>query len=466
MASKRSRRDYTVAWICALDVEIAAAKVMLDEIHEPLTQPETDYNVYTLGNVYKHNVVVVCLPSGVQGKAEAAATVSHTRSTFPSIKFGLMVGVGGGVPSRDFDIRLGDTVVSNPSATFGGVIQYDYGKTVSSGRLERTGSLNKPPQMLLKAFSQLRSDYMIGKSLASRLLDTALEKPGIKKTFSRPKVDWLFEKGYNHKDDKKNCSTCDQRRLVKRSPRESDDSYVHDGLIGSADQVMRDAITRDSIAKDHGILCFEMEAAGIMDQLPSLVVRGICDYCDGHKNKVWQPYAALAAAAYSKAILSLVPATESRNNEDGRNTSSRVEYGLPSIEAPYFVGRDGVLSEVRNILASDFPRVNVLQGMGGIGKTQIALKLCRQAPDDYTFVFWANAEARSSLESSFKGFATKLGYTTLAESTENLTVEFVKRKLRNQRFLMVFDNLDNLDDISDIRSFFPSSDKGCILITR
>lgn len=52
-----------------------------------------------------------------------------------------------------------------------------------------------------------------------------------------------------------------------------------------------------------------------MDELPSLVIRGICDYCDSHKNKRWQGYAALTAAAYAKALLSVVPATLSRERD-------------------------------------------------------------------------------------------------------------------------------------------------------
>jgi hypothetical protein len=49
-----------------------------------------------------------------------------------------------------------------------------------------------------------------------------------------------------------------------------------------------------------------MEAAGLMNGLPCLVIRGICDYSNLHKNKKWQPYAAAAAAAYAKDLLSVV----------------------------------------------------------------------------------------------------------------------------------------------------------------
>jgi hypothetical protein len=66
-----------------------------------------------------------------------------------------MVRIGAGLLSKNADIRLGDVVVSMPTATSGGVIQYDYGKTLHDGRLQHTGSLNKPPQYLLTAASDL-----------------------------------------------------------------------------------------------------------------------------------------------------------------------------------------------------------------------------------------------------------------------------------------------------------------------
>jgi hypothetical protein len=92
--------SYTVAWICALPLELAAAKVFLDQVHPRLTQPESDHNVYTLGSVAGHNVVVVCLPTGVYGTTSATAAVSHLMSTYQNVRFGLMVGVGGGFPGE------------------------------------------------------------------------------------------------------------------------------------------------------------------------------------------------------------------------------------------------------------------------------------------------------------------------------------------------------------------------------
>ena len=69
---------------------------------------------------------------------------------------------------------------------------------------------------------------------------------------------------------------------------------------------MKHGQSRDKLARDLDILCFEMEAAGLMDNLPCLVIRGICDYSDSHKSKEWQDYAAGTAAAYGKELLSVV----------------------------------------------------------------------------------------------------------------------------------------------------------------
>jgi nucleoside phosphorylase len=162
---KLFHNGYTVGWICALPLEMAAAKAMLDEVHTKLPQDSNDHNTYALGAIYGHNVAIACLPSGVYGTASAAIVATHMLFTFRAIRFGLMVGIGGGVPNKDVDIRLGDIAVSKPADTFGGVVQYDYGKAISSGQFQRTGTLNKPPEVLLAAVSNLQADYVMGISI-------------------------------------------------------------------------------------------------------------------------------------------------------------------------------------------------------------------------------------------------------------------------------------------------------------
>ena len=116
-----SHEDYTVGWICALPLEMSAAKMMLDETYSNLPQPDTDHNAYTLGRINGHNVVIACLPSGVYGTTSAATVGSQMRCTFPKIQFGLMVGIGGGVPCHSADIHLGDVVVSQPTGGSSGL---------------------------------------------------------------------------------------------------------------------------------------------------------------------------------------------------------------------------------------------------------------------------------------------------------------------------------------------------------
>jgi nucleoside phosphorylase len=312
MASTRLHvEDYTIGWICALPIEMAAAIAMLDDQHEPLPQPAHDHNLYTFGCIESHNVVLACLPAGVPGTTSAAIVATQILSTFSAIKFGLMVGVGGGVPSPEVDIRLGDVVVSKPRGTSGGVIQYDFGKTVREGRFVRTGSLNGPPSVLLNAVSRLEIKCLLnGAQLPVHLSKIASNYPRLLSATKYPGVkhDQLFEADYDHRGSDGTCLSCDTRRLVLRSARSGNDPMIHYGLIASGNQVMRDGATRERLRKELGVLCFEMEAAGLMNNFPCLVIRGICDYADSHKNKNWQPYAAATAAACAKEVLSVIPA--------------------------------------------------------------------------------------------------------------------------------------------------------------
>ncbi|PKX90126.1 purine and uridine phosphorylase [Aspergillus novofumigatus IBT 16806] len=234
MTASLAHDDYTVAWICALSLEAAAAKAMLDEIHDPLPQPRTDYNTYTLGKINGHNVAIACLPCGVYGTTSAATVLAHMLPTFPSLRFGLMVGIGGGVPTGDTDIRLGDVVVCIPRDRSGGVIQYDYGKTLSGGRFQCTGSLNKPPQFLLTAVSDMRSnDFMRERPIGGIISETLQRHEEMTKQFSRPDKDWLFRSTYQHQSNSRDCSLCDCAQLVPRSPRASNEPHVHYGTIAS-----------------------------------------------------------------------------------------------------------------------------------------------------------------------------------------------------------------------------------------
>ena len=146
---------------------------MLDRRHADLLKPPNDPNIYTLGSVGEHNVVIACLPKGEIGNNSAATVATWMISTFPSIKFGLMVGIGGGVPPK---VRLGDVVVSTPVGRFPGVVQWDFGKAKGGGSFERTGSLNSPPSSLLAALTKLEMDYELTGSRIPEYLDELRQK--------------------------------------------------------------------------------------------------------------------------------------------------------------------------------------------------------------------------------------------------------------------------------------------------
>jgi nucleoside phosphorylase len=303
--------SYTVAYICPMGVELAAVTAMLDQTHPDL--PSTrDRNSYTLGRIGAHNVVVAVMPE--TGNNKAATVATQLLNDFTSISFGLLVGIGGGIPvEEEYDIRLGDIVVSKPTATFGGVIQFDRGKLHTDGQFERTGTLNKPPAVLMANVEKLRAQHMMKGNKISTYLSEMLESyPAMKEerfVYQGTEHDVLFEVTHDHQSGIR-CRGCDRSKVVDRASRENTSPRIHYGTIGSSNLVIKDAATREKLREDLGIICVEMEAAGLMDEFPCLVIRGICDYADSHKNKRWQPYAAATAAAYAKELLSITPASE------------------------------------------------------------------------------------------------------------------------------------------------------------
>ncbi|KAK5128141.1 hypothetical protein LTR08_004177 [Meristemomyces frigidus] len=300
------KEDYTVGWICALPVpEWKASRTLLDEVHKDLPLGAAAKLQYVYGTMNAHNVVMGCLPDSQTGVGAAAAVASEMGSTFTRMRFGLLVGVGGGMPSEASDIRLGDIVVCRPDtkAGHGGVIQYDIGKALQGGVFEPTGMLNQPPELLLSALGKVHAAPRAQSALPKYLEVFTQEEEDDIDFSKRPLEDKLFEAHYAHEEEE-TCRTCDPAAEVKRTKRKSKLPRVHYGTIACGNQVMKDAAKRDEISKRcKGILCFEMKAAGLMNRFECLVIRGICDYCDSHKNKEWQPYDAAAAAAWAKWLL-------------------------------------------------------------------------------------------------------------------------------------------------------------------
>ncbi|EXA28558.1 hypothetical protein FOVG_19844 [Fusarium oxysporum f. sp. pisi HDV247] len=309
-------QDYTVGWICALTIESVAAQAFLDDEHEgPREVAQNDNNNYALGRIGSHNIVIAVLPDGEYGTAVASAVARDMLGSFPNIRIGLLVGIAGGAPSPNHDIRLGDIVVSSRDGGKGGVFQYDFGKTIQNQSFQETGFLDQPPTVLRAAVSALKGRYDLKGHRLNDNVDTTLKNIKKRKKYARPPAssDRLYRSDFTHPSDSlEGCSVVcgdDSFHLLARAERdeEDDNPAIHYGLIASANQLMKDALVRDKLSAEKGVLCFEMEAAGLMNHFPCLVIRGICDYSDSHKNKEWQGFAAMVAAAYAKDLLRQIP---------------------------------------------------------------------------------------------------------------------------------------------------------------
>ncbi|KAF5604474.1 multiple ankyrin repeats single kh domain protein [Fusarium subglutinans] len=315
---------YTVGWICALTKELVAAKSFFDEEHAVTldVQDPADNNSYSFGRMGKHDVVVASLPMSVYGTVSAATVARDMLRTFPNIRVGLMVGIGGGAPSPQHDIRLGDVVVSAPSGTRGGVLNYSHGKAVQQQEFQLTGSLNQPPQLLSTAVGALGADYkMKGHELEERIQEVLSKLPRLKKEYARPVAaeDRLYEISHIHRKSQESAAckdNCGEENLVSREARgdDEDNPMIHYGLIASADILDKDATIRDKLAREQGVLCFEMEAAGLMNHFPCL----IC-------------FAAMTAAAYAKELLQRIPPTKIREEEPLAKVLGRIGMKLENI---------------------------------------------------------------------------------------------------------------------------------------
>ncbi|KAL4952499.1 hypothetical protein BDW69DRAFT_200710 [Aspergillus filifer] len=420
--------DYTAAWICALPLELAAACAMLEERHDSLpVEPDSrDTNNYVLGKIGKHNVVVACLPYGVTGTVSAARVVNQMLATFKRIKFCLLIGIGGGAPSPEHDIRLGDVVVGSPRGLFGGVVQYDFGKTVQEGRFQRTGMLNKPPELLLTALSNLQAKHLMeGHRIENTIREMMNKYPMMSFQYARPSadIDRLYVADHEHPENQPTCRNCDQEQLVDRAPRppSAPQPYVHYGLIASGDQVVKHGRLRDQLRRELDVLCFEMEAAGLVDSFPCLVIRGVRDYADSHKNDVWQGYAAASAAAYAHELMQVIPVGDSdRHHYEARGMdagASEVRFrvqewlspasfkdDLHSHQSDYMDGScDWALrsNEVRSFLTpSQDSQILRIGGAPGIGKSTLTAFLIGQLieagnPNVLYFFCKDTAEGRS-----------------------------------------------------------------------
>ncbi|RPA82923.1 purine and uridine phosphorylase [Ascobolus immersus RN42] len=369
MAVCPSSASYTIGWICPLEIEQHAALLMLDEQYgDPgdLTGSDSGF-FYDFGKVGNHYVVLGTLPGDRPGGQTIETMATDMARRFPNLKLTLLVGIGGGAPSAKADIRLGDVVVGMPGFETGGsstsgVWQHDYGALVDDPnnprvfRQTKGCAMKPPPEVLRRAVERLYRDSTGQGKFGCHQLEDFVEK-AIRRNedlsindqrklrfasqFYRPvnDEDWLFANDVLHPGMEKSGVfgnptqssisaaagklPCEYHCLGKRpdpfhplhhtrQPRgHMEKVKLHVGLIASGNQVVKNGNLRDVLANDNAlpIACFEMEAGPLAgSRFDCLVIRGISDYSDSHKNDNWQRYAAATASAFAKKVLNLLPA--------------------------------------------------------------------------------------------------------------------------------------------------------------
>ncbi|KZZ93759.1 Tetratricopeptide-like helical [Moelleriella libera RCEF 2490] len=468
-------RDYQIALIAPLHIEARAVICLLDRKHDGhfALQCGDDY-VFRAGEMCQHNVVIATLPAGQEyGTASAAALASQVKKFFPSLWFGLLVGVAAGLPKLTGpyprDIRLGDILVALPDGESAGLVAYGLGKETKDGfRLLRNGHVLAMTETVVRA--------AIGDIKLQAPDDFHLVKPYYEEIKDKEHIDGTFVDPGQDADVLYTVDDSGASRVEARDPRPSERrTRIWYGPIGSGDKLMKNAAERDALRDQHGLIGLEMEAAGTMNRIPVGVIRAACDYGDEHKNKQWQPYAAAMAGAFAKALLARVPPRKPVGNQvPPRNP---VVCHIPYKRSTTFSGREAQLEQVKCKLFSEARGRVAIAGLGGMGKTQIALELAyrvhhMESMDDQLSVLWMPAQSLAAFHEAATVVARKLRLGIDGpDDVKEVLRDYLSSDVAGQ-WLLVLDNLDDesvfdgeVDKSKGLRDFLPQSWTGRILIT-
>ncbi|KAL2207286.1 hypothetical protein CC79DRAFT_1396815 [Sarocladium strictum] len=465
------RSEFEIAIICALVIEADAVEALFDEDWDSdgysYGKAPNDPNAYSTGSIGCYNVVLAHLPG--MGTAHASATAASFRMSFPNIKLALVVGICGVAPvtlQHDEEIVLGDVIVSTA------VVQYDLGRQLLDQfkRKDTIGdSLGRPThelRALMTKLQGLRSRRRVQAHLVYHLgvlqkeSELAIEYPG-------RKLDRLFISDYTHTGDDLTCDECGcngktvpRKRLSSADPQ----PMIHFGQVASGNTVMRSGKHRDDIARREGVIAFEMEGAGVWDSFPCVVIKGACDYADSHKNKSWQKYAAATAASCAKAFLAEWMPSASAFPQQTRDSlavaSVPFQYQVcrflvPFAENKQFVGREVILDRIKQgMFHGNGPRLTLV-GLGGIGKSQVALQIAYHAKglQDWS-VAWLSALSMATFEQSCADMASML---SIPANEKEDAKEMVKRYLESTtsgQWLLIVDNADDEADMMEARGIY------------
>ncbi|RKK91207.1 hypothetical protein BFJ68_g16260 [Fusarium oxysporum] len=436
-----NRRGFEIAIICALPLEADAIEALFDHYWDGdgllVRKAAGDPNAYSTGVIGCHNVVLVRMPG--MGKVHAAAAASNCRASFPNIKIALVVGLCGVAPFKrnGEEVVLGDVVISE------GIVQYDFGRRLPGRFVPKDGpldSLGRPNQEIRGILAQAkgtRGRQRLTSEMA-RYLEILRHDPELRAEYPGPAYDRLFEASYRHSEDQKSCEQvgCDGKLVPRRRLQATGHSpapAVHFGLMASGDAVMKSG-------EDQDISC-------------------------------------LASNFQSSLFL------QSRDSSHRSQTVRAVDerqmqpaFLVPFSKNDLFVGRDDVLARLRGLLFDEGRRKAALVGLGGIGKTQIALQLAywiKEKKQDYS-VFWVLALSRASFEQACMQIMDACDIPTTNNNKAD-AVESVRQYLSSKgagKWLLVVDYADDMQTVmgsigaeKGLYRSLPQSDEGRILFT-
>ncbi|EHA23786.1 hypothetical protein ASPNIDRAFT_181107, partial [Aspergillus niger ATCC 1015] len=490
----RDRHGFRIAIICALPREADAVIALFDhhweDTDEVYSKAPGDPNAYTTGVIGAHNVVVAHMPH--MGKVSAAGVAMGLRTSFPSIELALVVGICGGIPMdphKQRDIFLGDVVLSQA------VVEYDFGRQYPSGfepkyaQTEGAGG-GVPPLPIQSILRKLETDHHHQRleEEASTWLQTLQHRP--KYQYPGGESDRLFQPSYLHRHrDPSTCSECsdenvcadairascselgcDEHNLAHRA-KTGPSLAIHLGRMGSGSTVMKSGKHRDELAQREGIIGLEIEGTGVCSFFPSLVIKGVCDYADSHKNKLWQDYAAATAASCTKAFLqhwATDAMSTTVNTAAGSCRSSTAVFMMDIRRDDRFVGRNEVMRTMRVKLSTESRFA--LVGLGGMGKTRIAVEYALHFQNSDVSVFWIHASTKARFLQAYDKIAQKVsivGYKASDRDSAYMVTEWFESDA-SRRWLIVLDNADDhsvwygSDRLADL---LPRSGNGSILLT-
>ncbi|EWY80770.1 hypothetical protein FOYG_16694 [Fusarium oxysporum NRRL 32931] len=247
----KDRCGFKAAIICALPLEFDAIRSLFDSIwqeqYHHYGKLKGDTNHYVNGRIGDLDVVVLFLYS--MGKVSAGTAAARLQCSYPELEVVFLAGICGGIPEVQSpnggkrEVLLDDVVVS--------------------------------------------SHMVLPSLICERCRGVSCDEAGCDEKFLVAR-----------------CRLQEKMLLEEQGDIcEAQKPLIFLGQFGSGDTVLKSSKDRDGLAERLGIAAFEMESAGLWEDLPGVVVKGVCDYADSHKNKEWQDFAAATSASVVKALL-------------------------------------------------------------------------------------------------------------------------------------------------------------------